>query len=80
MSIPSPFDLTKAEYDAYLTAIEIPFQEFVAEIQKLAEACGATDQGKPYCDAEAWREAFNEGMSPAEAWREECLAAAEMLD
>ena len=55
------------------------FEQYVAEIQKFAESCGATDHGKPYCDTEAWRDGFNDGMSPAEAWHEECLSAAEML-
>jgi hypothetical protein len=57
---------------------KMKFEEYVAEIQTLAEECGAADPGKPYCDAEAWREAFDDGMTPSEAWREECLAAAEM--
>lgn len=55
------------------------FADYVAEIQKLAEECGATDPGKPYCDADAWRDAFDDGLTVGEAWREECLAAAEML-
>lgn len=55
------------------------FDTFVAEIQKLAEACGATDAGKPYCEAEAWREAFHGGLSPAEAWDEEVSAAGSMI-
>lgn len=54
------------------------FEEYVDAIQKLAEAQDATAPGKPYCDAEAWRNAFDEGMSPNEAWREEMRAAADM--
>lgn len=53
------------------------FEAFVAEIQKLAEASGATDPGKPYCDAEAWREAYNDGCTPQEAWSEEVSAASQ---
>lgn len=56
-----------------------PFTQYVAEIQKLAVACGATDPTKPYCDAEAWLDSFNNGLSAAEAWAEEVSAAAEML-
>ncbi len=55
------------------------FEEYVAEIQKLAEACGATDPGKPYCEAEAWRDGFSDGLTPAEQWAEEVSAASEML-
>lgn len=55
------------------------FDQYVAEIQKLAEACGATDPGKPYCEAEAWRDAYNDGMTPADAWGEEVHAASTML-
>ena len=57
----------------------MPFEDYAAEIQTLAEECGATDPGKLYCEAEAWRESFDDGLTPSEAWREECLAAAEML-
>lgn len=52
------------------------YEEYVAAIQSLAERDGATDPGKPYCDPEAWREAFNNGTTPAEIWAEECHAAA----
>lgn len=55
------------------------FDQFVAEIQKLAEACGATDPGKPYCEPEAWREAWLDDLSPADAWAEEVHAAGSML-
>jgi hypothetical protein len=55
------------------------FEQYVAEIQKLAEACGATDPGKAYCDAESWRDGFNDGLTPAEQWSEEVSAAASML-
>lgn len=55
------------------------FEWYVDEIQKLAEACGGADHGKPYCEAEAWRESFNDGLTPAEAWSEEVAAASEML-
>lgn len=55
------------------------FEAFVAEIQKMAELCGATEPGKPYCDAEAWRAAFDDGLSPEEAWGEEVSAAATMV-
>jgi hypothetical protein len=55
------------------------FEAFVAEIQALAERDGATDPGVPYCDAEAWRDAYDDGLSPGEVWQEECDAAADMV-
>lgn len=55
------------------------FEQYVSEIQRLAEENKATDKGKRYCEDEAWREAFNEGLTPKEAWLEECSAAADML-
>jgi hypothetical protein len=57
-------------------AADAAFQSYVDAIQKLAEASGATEPGKPYCDAEAWRDAFNDGALPSEAWAEEVSAAA----
>lgn len=54
------------------------FEDYVAKIQKLAEACGATDPGKPYCDAETWRDAYEQGVTPAEVWQGEVDAAASM--
>ncbi len=55
------------------------FKWYVAEIQKLAEACGAADAGKPYCEPKAWLDSFNDGMTPSEAWSEEVAAASEMV-
>jgi len=60
-------------------AADAVFQAYVDAIQKLAEGCGATDPGKPYCEPEAWLDAFNDGLSPSEAWSEEVSAAASML-
>lgn len=56
------------------------FETYVAAIQKLAESSGASENGKPYCEAEAWRDSYNNGLSPAEAWSEEVASAADMLD
>lgn len=53
------------------------FEEYITAIQKLAEAAGATSVGIPYCDVEAWREAFNDGVPPQEAWDEEVSAASQ---
>lgn len=55
------------------------FEEYVAEVQRLAEACGATLVGKQYCQPDAWRDSFDDGLSPEEAWSEEASAAAGML-
>lgn len=55
------------------------FDDYVAEIQAIAEGCGAADPGQPYCDADAWRDAFSAGLTPSEAWQEEVSAASTML-
>lgn len=48
------------------------FEAFVAEINRLAVASGATGgMPQPYCDDESWRDAYDDDMSPAEAWAEE---------
>lgn len=57
----------------------MPFDQYVAAIQTCAEVEGATQRGVPYCEPEAWRDSYNDGMTPKEAWHEEMLAAAEML-
>ena len=61
-------------------AIGAAFAAYVAAIQALAEECGATDVGVPYCDAEAWRDAFTDGLPPASAWAEEVSNAFGDLD
>lgn len=55
------------------------FKAYVDSIQALAERDGATDPGVPYCDAETWRDAFRDGLAPADAWQGEREAAADML-
>lgn len=54
------------------------FETYVAAIQKLAEACGATEVGVPYCEAEAWRDSYDNGIPHSEAWSAEVSAASEM--
>lgn len=54
---------------------ELKFDAFVAAIQALAEKDGAAEPGKPYCDAEAWRACFDEGMTAEDAWKAERDAA-----
>lgn len=56
----------------------LTFEQYVDEIQKLAEAWGVVDPGTPYCEPEAWRDCFALGLSPADAWAEEVSAAADM--
>ena len=55
------------------------FDTYVAEINELAVKCGATDAGKAYCDAEAWRDSFDDGLTAEQAWSEEVYAASTML-
>ena len=53
------------------------FAEYVSEINDLARRCDAIPDGEEnYCDPEAWRDAYQDGMTPAEAWGEEVSAAA----
>ena len=47
------------------------FEEYVRAIQALAEADGTTDAGMPYCPPETWRESYEDGLEPDEAWDEE---------
>ena len=56
------------------------FDVFVATIQAVAVREGWTLPGVPYCDAEAWREQYDEAMTPDEAWDSERDAAASTLD
>ncbi len=44
------------------------FDQYVARINELAAADGGPS---PYCDAAAWRDSFDDGMTPAEAWASE---------
>ena len=47
------------------------FKEYVQKINDLAVAAGVAEPGVPYCDAEAWRDSYNEELSPEDAWAEE---------
>lgn len=47
------------------------FDEYTAAIDKLARKYDAASDGKPYCDPEAWREYYEDGASPEEAWASE---------
>ena len=51
------------------------FEEFVNETNRLADADGAVRSDGLYCEPAAWRGMYDDGMSPAEAWREERAAA-----
>lgn len=52
------------------------FEQYVAAINALAARDGFSERGKPYCDAEAWRDAYDDGLTPSEAWADEKHAAA----
>ena len=53
------------------------FTLYVASVQALAEQDGVTEPGKPYCDPQAWRGAWEDGMTPDEAWSDQKRAARE---
>ena len=58
------------------------FEEHCAAVDVLALKCGALDAGQSYTaqtGVECWREGFDDGMTPAEAWSEEMWASADML-
>ena len=56
------------------------FEEFVATIQAVAVREGWTLLGVRSCDAEAWRDQYDEVMSPEVAWDSERDSAASILD
>lgn len=47
----------------------LAFAEYVDAINSLAIKYGAVGDSGIYADAEAWREFFEDGFSPEEAWR-----------
>ena len=52
------------------------FEQYVPEINNLARCCGAiSDDEENYCNPEAWRDAYQHGLTPAEAWEEKAYAA-----
>jgi hypothetical protein len=53
---------------------DMGFDDYVAVIQALAEQEGATEPGTPYCDPEEWRDMYDSGLTPEEAWQEEITA------
>ena len=58
------------------------FEEWLAKIDALAVARGAADQGQSYVGwtgKDRWRDMFDEGMDPDEAWGEEEDAARSMM-
>lgn len=59
--------------------MDLTFEQYVAAIQALAEADGASLPGNPYCDPEAWRDAYSDGLTPQEAWEAEQDAASLMV-
>ena len=46
------------------------FDEYVAEIEKLARIDGWDGAGH-YCDPDAWQDAYNDGITAEEAWASE---------
>lgn len=48
------------------------FDEYVKEINKLAQNDGMIDTNQQYCDPETWRDHYNDGVTtPEEAWNTE---------
>lgn len=53
----------------------LSFENFVDAINQLAASAGALDRNGIYCDGEAWRISYDDDVTPAEAWAEECSYA-----
>jgi predicted secreted protein len=67
---------------AAIVAPASPFDLYLAEIDRLAQAAGAVDPGRSYCEqtgTACWREMFDDGLTADDAWQEECWAAADMM-
>lgn len=58
---------------------ELSFEAFVAAINLLAVKAEACQPGEDYGEAEIWRDAYADGMTPEEAWDEEVYAASQMF-
>jgi hypothetical protein len=56
---------------------QFAFRKYVDRINDLAQKANMTDPGIPYADDDSWRDAFNDGMSPEDAWNEELTACVE---
>ena len=56
------------------------FEEWLAAIDALSDAEGArSEDGRSYTEMtgrDCWRDAFDDGLSPQDAWSEEKLAGA----
>ena len=50
-------------------------KEYAAAIDKIAVKHAAIEEGQSYCEYEAWKDSYDDGLSPEEAWEEECAAA-----
>jgi hypothetical protein len=64
---------TEISYGGKLT-----LEQYHAEICRLAIERKLIEPGETMYDAEAWRDAYDEGLSPDEALSEEVLACAEI--
>jgi hypothetical protein len=51
--------------------LKMTFDEYVAAITALAAKDNALDSTGKYCDPDAWRDFYEDGSSPEEAWAEE---------
>lgn len=54
-----------------VTTMPKTFEQYVAAIDALAFKDDQLELGETYCDAKAWRDAYDDGLTPEEAWAEE---------
>lgn len=59
--------------------IEMTYDAYVDAINAKAVAFGWCAEGDDYCDREAWRDSYKDGLTVNEAWAEEVDAANSML-
>lgn len=54
------------------------FEQYVTEINVLAQKAFGWGPDRPYCDPAAWLDPYNDGDTPAEAWAAECNEAGQV--
>lgn len=50
---------------------DMTFAQFVERINELAQKAGLADKSGRYCADDEWIDAYEDGLSPREAWKTE---------
>lgn len=56
-------------------ANDLSFEDWCAELDRIAKADGVENSYTESCGPESFRDVFDDGMSPQDAWDEEVYAA-----